>query len=212
MRSGASASRSPGTSASSASDRICSGEPQLPHMRDIKEPGLRARVEVLVAGCRRDIAPASRSPANGTILAPSARWREWSGVRLSGAAAAARVTTPPTERTPIVRPLPPLSWTLRDSPEPHPRAAGLTPSVSGRSSAAAFQSALPPAVLLPESFRGGCSFGAAHPHSSGARPLLRACIQRSLCSTSRSPKLGRCARSSAAGRRDFGAASEGSLP
>ena len=26
---------------------------------------------------------------------------------------------------------------------------------------AAFQSALPPAVLLPESFRGGCSFGAA---------------------------------------------------
>src|ERR1700739_2912798 len=56
-----------------------------------------------------------------------------------------------------VRPLPPLSWTLRDSPEPRP---GLTPSVSGRSPAA-LQSALPPAVLLPESFRGGCSFGAA---------------------------------------------------
>src|SRR5215469_5557276 len=46
--------------------------------------------------------------------------------------------------------------------EPRP---GLTPSVSGRRlvPAAAFQSALPPAVLLPESFRGGCSFGAA-PH------------------------------------------------
>src|SRR6516165_6965074 len=71
-----------------------------------------------------------------------------------------------------VRPLPPLSWTLRDSPDsptlhPPPLAgegrvggSGLTPSVSGRSPAA-FQSALAPAVLLPESFRGGCSFGAA---------------------------------------------------
>src|SRR6516165_2470282 len=70
-----------------------------------------------------------------------------------------------------VRPLPPLSWTLRDSPDtptlPSPRergrvgwGTGLTPSVSGRSPAA-FQSALAPAVLLPESFRGGCSFGAA---------------------------------------------------
>ena len=48
---------------------------------------------------------------------------------------------------------------------------------------AAFQSALPPAVLLPESFRGGCSFGAAPPIKSGARPLLRACIRRLLCST-----------------------------
>ena len=63
--------------------------------------------------------------------------------------------------------------------------------MSGRSPAA-FQSALPPAVLLPESFRGGCSFGAA----PCARPLLRACIQRSLFSTSRRRRLGRCGRSS----------------
>ena len=90
---------------------------------------------------------------------------------------------PPTERTRERPTLPPLSWTLRDSPsatgEPWPR---LTPSVSGGAStpAAAFQSALPPAVLLPESFRGGCSFGAA---PDIARPLLRACIQRHPCST-----------------------------
>src|SRR6202011_1620567 len=72
------------------------------------------------------------------------------------------------------RTLPPLSWTLRDSPEPQVRPrSGLTPSVSGGSnhSAAAFQSALPPAVLLPESFRGGCSFGAADPCSSRGRDL-----------------------------------------
>ena len=29
-------------------DRVSSGDPQLPHMRDIEEPSLRARVEVLV--------------------------------------------------------------------------------------------------------------------------------------------------------------------
>ena len=39
-------------------------------------------------------------------------------------------------------------------------AAGLCPT-------AAFQSALAPAVLLPESFRGGCSFGAAAPETPG---------------------------------------------
>src|SRR6516162_8641119 len=118
-------------------------------------------------------------PAKGTILAPRARWREWSGVRLSGAASGATVTRPPTERTPSVRPMPPLSWTLRDSPDPHPTllrwgkgwgGGELTPSVSGRSPAA-FQSALPPAVLLPESFRGGCSFGAAAPCSNRGRDL-----------------------------------------
>src|SRR5205823_10031808 len=36
---------------------------------------------------------------------------------------------------------------------------------------AAFQSALPPAVLLPESFRGGCSFGAAAPDVRSGRDL-----------------------------------------
>src|SRR5437763_8051675 len=50
----------------------------------------------------------------------------------------------------------------------------LTPSVSdpARWPAAAFQSALPPAVLSPESFRGGCSFGAAHPglHQGATSP------------------------------------------
>ena len=29
-------------------DRVRSGEPQLPHMPDVKEPGFRARVEVLI--------------------------------------------------------------------------------------------------------------------------------------------------------------------
>src|SRR5712691_2841521 len=65
-----------------------------------------------------------------------------------------------------VREMPPLSWTLRDSPRPavsdDPAAAysfGVRASLDG--SPAAFQSALPPAVLLPVSFRGGCSFGAA---------------------------------------------------
>src|SRR5438132_13929638 len=104
-------------------------------------------------------------PANGTILAPSAIWRAWSGVRLSGDAAAARITrAPPTERTPK---RPNLAPSVVD-PERFTSAAGeprpgLTPSVSCRNllPAAAFQSALPPAVLLPESFRGGCSFGAA---------------------------------------------------
>ena len=64
--------------------------------------------------------------------------------------------------------MPPLSLALRDSPDPAAvsgRAAaysfGVRPSLMG--SSAAFQSALPPAVLLPESFRGGCSFGAALP-------------------------------------------------
>src|SRR5258708_22429057 len=43
--------------------------------------------------------------------------------------------------------------------------------------APAFQSALPPTVLLPESFRGGCSFGAgrnpglSHRGASGAATL-----------------------------------------
>src|SRR5215469_13795982 len=61
--------------------------------------------------------------------------------------------------------MPPLSWTLRDSPE-----AASEPRLG-----------LAPAVLLPESFRGGCSFGAA----LVARPLPRACNQRLSCSTIR---------------------------
>jgi hypothetical protein len=72
--------------------------------------------------------------------------------------------------------MPPLSWTLRDSPRPgvshDPAAAysfGVPASLKG--SPAAFQSALPPTVLLPESFRGGCSFGAAPPDLTSGRDL-----------------------------------------
>ena len=62
--------------------------------------------------------------------------------------------------------MPPLSWTLRDSPPPirlpDPAAVYSFGERPGATTwLAAFQSALPPAVLLPESFRGGCSFGAA---------------------------------------------------
>src|ERR1700736_6765509 len=111
-------------------------------------------------------------PANGTILAPRAAWRAWSGVRLSGAAAAARVThTPPTERTPER----PIAAPSVVDPERFTRttaqAAARAYSFGERGLPAAFQSALPPAVLLPESFRGGCSFGAADPCSSWGRDL-----------------------------------------
>ena len=91
--------------------------------------------------------------------------------------------------------MPPLSWTLRDSPW-SVRTGDRFPAYSfgeqGKSIPktwpAAFQSALSPAVLLPESFRGGCSFGAALPAHTRARPLLRACIRRGPCSTGGGPK------------------------
>ena len=71
-----------------------------------------------------------------------------------------------------VREMPPLSSTLRDSPRPPglSRRTDAAYSFGGRPECppAAFQSALAPAVLLPESFRGGCSFGAAAPEPSGA--------------------------------------------
>src|SRR5690242_14828332 len=56
-----------------------------------------------------------------------------------------------------MRPKPPLSQDLKDSPD-----GRVTSSVRRARDgvAPAFQSALPPTVLLPESFRGGCSFGA----------------------------------------------------
>jgi hypothetical protein len=93
--------------------------------------------------------------------------------------------------------MPPLSWTLRDSPAPAhsssslPRlrgrvgGCGLTPSVSGRVRTHPLLSRVPfrPQSLLPESFRGGCSFGAASLIPAGARPLLRACNQPCVCST-----------------------------
>src|SRR5205814_10096344 len=92
-----------------------------------------------------------------------------------GAAVSARVTrAPPAERTPE---RPNLAPSVVD-PERFTSAAGepcpgLTPSVSRRTlcPAAAFQSALPPAVLLPESFRGGCSFGAARSEVKSGRDL-----------------------------------------
>jgi hypothetical protein len=86
--------------------------------------------------------------------------------------------------------MPPLSWTLRDSPGPVgtcDRSPAYSFGERGKSEPksrpAAFQSALSPTVLLPESFRGGCSFGAALRAHTRARPLLRACIRHGPCST-----------------------------
>src|SRR6516165_7266870 len=126
-------------------------------MRDVEEPGLRARVEVLVEDAggilqrHLILGEGHHLGAKGEMERVERCPLEWRGSGSKG-----HDTSGQSGRR-SVRPLPPLSWTLRDSPEPWP---GLTPSVSGRSPAA-LQSALPPAVLLPESFRGGCSFGAA---------------------------------------------------
>ena len=59
---------------------------------------------------------------------------------------------------------PPLSRDLRDFGRPHP-GQRLTPSV-GRGETGCFPECHRPAVRLPESFRGGCSFGAGE-RSSG---------------------------------------------
>jgi len=88
-------------------------------------------------------------------------------------------------RTPSTSGRCPSSCTLRDSPRRPPQAsetAGLLLGVRPSSVVwpAAFQSALPPAVLLPESFRGGCSFGSAHRFISGRDLILRACIRQLL--------------------------------
>src|SRR5580704_6666314 len=133
------------------------------------------------------------------MRAPSATCSAWSGVWRSGAAESAGnspgVTgAPPSrrrarrhQRCPLCR------FSLRDSP---PASRRLTPSVSGRPPrpTAAFQSALSPAVLLPESFRGGCSFGAARPSFYWGRGLSCGRAYGSdLCSTTTSTAPSRSA-------------------
>src|SRR5438067_9458863 len=139
------------------------------------------------------------------MRAPRSRCRPWSGVCRNGADSAEtdRAHLRQHGRNPRPGDAPsvvdPERFTAADPPSgSRPR---LTPSVSdpARWPAAAFQSALPPAVLLPESFRGGCSFGAAPPGQTRARPLLRACIQRGLCTTAedRKPAVRLCRPSAA---------------
>ena len=48
-------------------DRVRSGEPQLPHMPDVEEPGFRARVEVLIEDAEGYCTGISK-PAKGTIF------------------------------------------------------------------------------------------------------------------------------------------------
>ena len=100
-------------------DRVRSGEPQLPHMPDVEEPGFRARVEVLIEDAEGYCTGISK-PAKGTIFGAKGEMER-------------------VERGP-------LEWCRGGS--------------KGRS-------VLPAAVLLPESFRGGCSFGPA-PSRGGA--------------------------------------------
>ncbi len=97
--------------------------------------------------------------------------------------------------------MPPLSWTLRDSPVPHltPReregrwGTGLTPSVSGRVRTYPLLSRVP---FRPQSFclrvSGAVAPSAPRPYSAGARPLLRACNQPAVCSTPRGRRPAGC--------------------
>src|SRR5262249_14030186 len=69
----------------------------------------------------------------------------------------------------------PLSGNLKDSPWERPAVYLFGET---RAHASAFQSALALTVLLPESFRGGCSFGAG-PRTSrrAARSLPSGCLR-----------------------------------
>ncbi len=145
--------------------RVGAREPQLAHMRDIEEPGRGAGMAMLgedaggilerhrlageLARCGRRAFGAARRAgcAAGRQQRPGPR----ACLRQSGRV---RVPIAPSVVDPERFTGPALSTGLGLLLR---RAAGL------RGPAAAFQSALPPAVLLPESFRGGCSFGAAFP-------------------------------------------------
>src|SRR5262249_10202188 len=152
--------------------------PQLAHMRDVEEPGGGAGMAMLgddagrimqrhrVAGERHH--PGAERLVQSIERRLPQRRRDGQGHRRASDRADACASDSP-----------PLSWTLRDSPEPARTAPAPAYSVGERPAseepAAAFQSALPPTVLLPESFRGGCSFGAATLAYAEARSLLRAC-------------------------------------
>ena len=138
----------------------------LPHVRDIEQSGLLARVQMflqhaerilhghLVArerhhlGAKRDVQVVERGP-----LERDGRRRAW-GCGGSHANDPVRASTPDAE---CVQVKPPLSRDLRDLSDA--RTARALP-LRWTAVAVAFQSACPSAVHLPERFRGGCSFGA----------------------------------------------------
>jgi len=66
-------------------------------------------------------------------------------------------------------------WDLRD----FPRTLGVTPSVGTANTCPAFQKLISFAVLLPESFRGGCSFG-LRPSADRSAWKLGICLPRGI--------------------------------
>src|SRR5262249_34088073 len=144
--------------------RIRASERDLAHMRHVEKAGLRSGMEMLGENARRildrHLVAGKRHHLGAELAVESVergplerRCRRGKGhLGTSDRAEAAASDTAPSV-------VDPESFTPAAG-EPRP---GLTPSVSDRRyrPAAAFQSALAPAVLLPESFRGGCSFGAA---------------------------------------------------
>ena len=112
--------------------RVGAGEAQLAHMRDVEQPGLGAGVQMLGHDARgilhRHLVAGERHHAGAQRLVQ----------RVERCALERRYIVsghprPPAKRTRVASPMPPLSWTLRDSPGSRPVRAGdgLTPSVSG---------------------------------------------------------------------------------
>ena len=149
------ASAPPARAAGSSPDKK-----RLAHMRDVEQAGLLRACADALSGCRPDIAPASHSrrtapscrrapdAARGAACVCSVSDVRSSTVRTRGARSATHGSTRA-----------PLSSDLRDFPERDRRR--VTPSVEDGKRRPAFQKFISFAVLLPESFRGGCSFGLA---------------------------------------------------
>ena len=167
---------SAGTSASSAAAVVVvvrADQKGLPHVRDVEQPGLLARVQMLLEdaerilhrhlvagerhhlGAERHVQLIERRALQGGVRIGRGAHRVSSPIGLASRAGRHELK-------------PPLSRDLRDFGETLSR---LTPSVSRRR-AGCFPERHQSAVLLPERFRGGCSFGAGHSTDQPSLPQI----------------------------------------
>ena len=169
---------SPGTRRFQRGRDVGSGEHRLPHVRDIEQPGVRARMQVLghdaalaargeVAGqvvLHRHGVAGERHHAGAVAAVPGverALFSSGTGVGSSGRAfwATQGLRDRAIRRRDAGSDDPPLSRYLRDSGvRATPYSVGANPSLARGS---AFQRSLPVAVLLPERFRGPVAPSAA---------------------------------------------------
>src|SRR4051794_24126262 len=155
--------------------RIRPGQHRLAHMRDIEQPRLLARMQMLrdnpsfVLDRHRIAGERHHARALRHVQLIEGR----SGERLSRGDSEIGQSTLRAWRDmgrtarPSVH-APPLSRDLRDFPA---RGASYPRRWALAFSEAAFQSVIPNAVLMPERFRGGCAFGAGVTPVSSARGL-----------------------------------------